>query len=231
MTDRQEVKFNMYDTTDVVLTEHNAIVSAIPLLDEAHRQLQNNMDDIEETSGRKEASGSGVAAEKKVVKVKLAASSMRLVGLLKSEASRTGNNELAGKLKYSQHVLERTRDGRLPSVADTISGLAQTQVAALKRAGLTDEQLADHQALTSRFRELSPLPKKGRADKSVEVEKLEALFAATDKLLREQIDPMVRNQEEKHPDFVKRYFAARKIDDNASAAKQPAEQAPAQLGA
>ncbi|TCZ67311.1 hypothetical protein [Flaviaesturariibacter aridisoli] len=223
MTERQEPKFNTFEAADDVLTEHSSIVSGIEALDEAQDKLQENMELIEEACGRKVAAGAGTAAEKKTAKKQVATSCMRLVGLLRVEASTKGDEALAALLRpYSQSMLERTRDGRLPSVVDSIVALARTHETGLRRAGLSDDQLTAHDALTARFRELSPAPKLGRADKSLEVEKIEALFSATDKLLKERIDPMLRNLEERHPDFVKKYFAVRHIDNVGARKGDPA---------
>ncbi|RYY99864.1 MAG: hypothetical protein EOO11_03540 [Chitinophagaceae bacterium] len=213
MTNNQEEKFNMYDATDDVLTDAAAIVDRIPDLAAGHDSLQHNMSDIEVASGLKDAATAGTGAEKQQQKKQLATALLHGCGLLKAHASATGDAALMEQVTFSHSRLERTRDGKLPVIADSILGLARTHLDALKRKGFTDEQYTGLAGAAAAFRECIPAPKNARHEKSLQVEKIAALFAATDKLLREQVDPMVRNLEGRHPDFVKRYFAARSIDD------------------
>ncbi|TCZ67090.1 hypothetical protein [Flaviaesturariibacter aridisoli] len=213
MNDRQEEKDNMYEACDAVLTDEATVVDEVIALAEAHDRLQENMDGIDEASGRKEAAVAGKGAAKRAGKDRLVDALHLTAGLLVAEGTTTGNPELIAQARYSRSSFLRTRDGRLPIVADAIHALATTHKTALLRRGFTDTQLEELKTLTDDFRQLSPAPKLGRNEKTIQVARLAELFTATDKLLKDEIDPMIRNLEKRHPDFVKRWFAARALDE------------------
>ncbi|RYY84387.1 MAG: hypothetical protein EOO15_19460 [Chitinophagaceae bacterium] len=141
MNDRQEEKNNTYEACDAVLTDEAAIVDEVIALAEAHDRLQENMDGIDEAAGRKEAAIAGKGTAKREGKIRLVDALHLVAGLLVAEGTATSNPELIAQARYSRSSFLRTRDGRLPAVADAFHALATTHKTALQRRGFSDAQL------------------------------------------------------------------------------------------
>jgi hypothetical protein len=123
---------------------------------------------------------------------------------------------LVTEVKYSNAALDRMADNIVVIVCNIIYDKASAHLPELAPYGITDVVLADLRNAIDSYYASIPKPRTGIVIRRGATLNLKQLFAATDSLLKKQIDVLVGMVKDAHPEFYVSYSNSRKIINPAS---------------
>jgi hypothetical protein len=211
MTKDQEDKLNMYQAVDGVLQSHNSVWTANTEFSAAVDELEDNIDSIVNLAEQQDEDITGVTEDKDEARAELETNTLSVASIVVFWASKTGNRKLVKKVNYTKTELHDARDNELPTMGNTVYKEANANSAALLPFGLTAGMITTLQTSISTFQDYISKPREALADTSAATKQLPPVFAATDKLLAEQLDNGMALYQVSHPDFYTQYFNARVI--------------------
>jgi hypothetical protein len=211
MTKGQEDKLNMYEAVDSVLQTHNAVWSGNVPFSAAVAQLENNIDEVEDTRDLQEVDNTGIREDKDNRRKKLEDDTYTIGSVIAFYASTVNNRELLKKVNFSRTELHNSRDNELPGMGNQVQQAAVANTLALAPFGITPVMITTHQSSIDDFVEYISKPRAALAETSAATEELPGIFAATDTLLEERLDKGMELYRVSNEDFYTQYFNARII--------------------
>lgn len=167
----------------------------------------NNALEIQLT-GRK-----GTTIEKKLARERLVDAmevviiGVRALGIFKDD------EELGMSVWFNRWELTHSRDNLLESRAAMVYEKAFPLRNELAKCLVTEADIVKVDTLREEFRELIPQPRWETVQRKGATDELRRLFKATDDLLYNRIDRVIKIYKVGNPEFVERYFMAREIVD------------------
>ena len=197
--------------------ENNAPVWAgIVGIEEGVVSLESTVDSILERS-QTQSARTGSAEEKKAARQAMLEAAWAVCCGLQSLASKTDDSKLAAQVKFSPSTLAAGREGDMVNRGKSILVLGNGNATAL--AAKYNVKASDLKALTTGiagFVGLQPKPRLNRAAKAGATTALKALFNDLDKVLNEQLDPLIEKFKGTNATFYNEYQTARSIVDSAA---------------
>ncbi len=215
MNKKQVAKLNMGMAVKKLCSENQTVVEAVPAFADAVLQFALLMDDFVSYATAAKMKIQGVTQEKRLEKIELAKQTACIAGILYAYADKNSNLVLKEEVKVSKTELKRLPDNELPMVCDNIVKLAKDNVAEAGSFGLTQAKISLLEAKIAHFAALVPDPRMAISKRKTSNKSIEATIRQINNLLHGQMDKLVINLEEVHPDFVRTYFNDRMIINTA----------------
>ena len=213
MTKNEENKFSSYRVVISVLDENQSIISRLPALCSALTKLKSYYSDLSERDIDYTTSTSGKTNAKNLIKDELIDKLAPLTDTLFSFASHNNNEQLKAKCHVSRTKLKSMRASDLLSKSKIIHDLANANITELAEYGVTAARLTDLLNKTSEYNDALNIKDTGFTNKSAARLTLSQLFDSTDKILKDEIDPLIENFRETDKIFYDKYQAARVVKD------------------
>jgi hypothetical protein len=220
MNARQKAKSDMCKVVEQVCDENAGILSEIAAFQTAVNKFKTLLAQLLETEQIRSLPLTGITADKSLDRANLCRLSANLAGYIYAYASVAKNETLKAEVNYSHSKLLLMREDQLVAATQNIHALGTTNNGALKDYGVTDAKLTELQTAIDVFKASMPKPRVAKGQKITLTANRDEIFDQIDDILINQMDVLVPNYEETHPDFVHRYREARKIKDPATTKTQ-----------
>ncbi len=146
---------------------------------------------------------------------------------LKALASAGGNLQLSSQVDYSRSDLARGREAEVVNRCRTLLELGQANATVLAtKYNITNDDLESLETAITGFTTQQPRPRQGKAASASATRELETLFAQLDKVLYDQIDPLMEKFLKTDAAFFNEYQTARSIVDVTATRERKAEVLP-----
>jgi cob(I)alamin adenosyltransferase len=213
MEKKQYVQKNAADNTLVVLDDHTAITGTVPAMGDVIADIRERMTRIGTYVEIQERDRRGLTEEKNEARAKLVDVTMTVCGQLKSFGRRSGDADVRQRAAEPRSAWMKIPQSKLGERAKAILGLAREHRAALTPFGTTDALLETMEAEIATFEAALLVPR----DLINRRKTITSLIAAEMKevctVLREELDPLMRQFEATHPRFYADYHNARALVD------------------
>jgi hypothetical protein len=220
MTKTQEARLNMYDAVNAFCNNNPIIVATIPAFQDTLTDFQSLLDSIHATAQLKADVITGIAEDKKELRLTLCQLSTNLAAVLFAYASSIGNNELKQKANFSASELTRMKDGMLTSVSLNLKGLANDNLASLAPYGITASSITDIDNAISDYQNKISSPRNAVSQRGTYRKTLNGLFKQANLILKNQLDKVAVQFKTDYPDFYETYTNNRIIVDPGTSATQ-----------
>jgi hypothetical protein len=213
MNKTQINKLRMFESVDLVLTNHSQIFSQLTDLVTVHQRLTDGILQIALYRQVQETDNSGLTETKIDLRTNVISKVLLLSAAVKSHAIAIGDKELKTKADYSKTYLAQAPDPVLYDIGILLVNLATPLLTSLTKYFITSEKLAEINTLLADF--LAAIPQKRVANSVSKVSTLNigAVFSSLTKMLKEEMDVLMLLFAESQPDFYNAYKNARMILD------------------
>lgn len=220
MNARQKAKSDMCQVVEQVCDENSAILGEIVAFQTAVNQFKALIAQLLETGQFRSMPLTGITLDKGADRTNLAKKVTNIAGFTYAYASVTKNETLKAEVNFSHSKFLQMRENQFVFTCQNIHDLCTANLAALQDYGVTAAKLTDLQAAIDAFKESMLKPRLAKGQKATLTDNEEEILAQLDDILTNQMDTLIANYEDAHPDFVSHYREARKIKDPASTKTQ-----------
>ena len=210
MNNIQINKSRMYQTVNKVLESNRQMYAGIEELGAAQGQLTNYLELIGSYRQVQELNQTGLTGNKMMLKERLTNQLLKLVAGLSAYATVTRNTVLLAKVFYKPYALQKP-DPVLADIARLILNEAKSYQNELTRFFVTQADLTELETLVTQFMEAIPQKRVATNYSKVSTLNIAAVFAASDKLLKNETDMLMLPFRFTQPDFYEAYKNARII--------------------
>jgi len=219
----------MYLATDKVLDVNRPLFEGLEELTTAQNRLKEYIQQVEANRQVQEANQTGITETKVVMRQELTMLVQKVIAGLTAYSTATKDATLRQKVHYSQTSLARMPDPVFTDVARLILAEARPRVDSLGKYFVMDSDLARLEVLIPQFKAAIPQKRVATNISKVSTLNIADVFAATDKLLKQEIDLLMMPFQFTQPDFYNAYKNARIIVNYSGRGKTP-EPADVQTG-
>ena len=213
MTSRLESKLDMYRAIQNYCDNNMPIVSTVPAFATAFTAFKADVAAIIASAQQEDQVTKGITTDKQVNKKTLAQLGADVAAPIFAYASSISDNTLKAQVSFSFSDLLAAKDEILPVRCQNIHDAGTSNLVALADFGITAPLLASLQTTIIAYKLKVPTPRNAAADKKTIRLNQKNLFAATDLILKEQMDKTLAGFKAANPDFVNTYKANRVIID------------------
>lgn len=204
-------KVRMYSATNVVLEKHSDVVSGFPELQEAHNDLQDSLDVIDENRQVQETDTTGLTVEKNVVRQRVNKLILQFSAALLAQAVISKDNELKMKVMYKNSDLIHAPDPILYDIGLLLLNLARPLQNEIQRFSLSQQEFNDMEQNLNLFKQSIPQKRVATGTSKVSTKNIDFMFKTIDDLLKNKIDIFMLHFQFSNPDFYNEYKSARSI--------------------
>lgn len=202
----------MHRTVSATLSEYQKVVQSLSILAKTVQRYDGLMQQIEDKEIEIRNAVLGKVSSKRQMRKELIAKMKSLANSLKAYAAFTRNPELLEHAKMSLS-LSNIRDTELVTCAANLVERMQAVLPQLGEYDVQTEAISDLRNKADLFAGALGAKQSALARRIAAEGTIDDLTRQTDELLKLEMDPLVDSQQEKHPEFVAAYHAARKIWD------------------
>ena len=215
MDDIQERKLSTYYVVAAVLNaeEFRPIWSPMEEFAGNVAELGVLMEKIRNALEIQATDRTGTTIEKKLARVRLVDAMLPVIYGVRALGIFTNDEELEMSIWFNRWQLMHSRDNLLASRALVVYEKAFPLRNELVKCKVTEADIVRVTVLNEEFRELMPQPRWETVQRKGATDELRRLFKATDDLLYNVIDQVIMIFKVANPEFVERYFFARRIVD------------------
>lgn len=213
MTDREENKLSMYEAVIKFLDKNEAKLSVIPAFAPLTEALKQAVGQIYERNAEFTAATDGTTNEKKVAENVLINEAVSLAGMCRSYASANGNERLKARTKVTASDLTHMRDTELDSQVQVLRDTITEYLPELGDYGVTEELVTDFMSLADAYHSAMQSREAASAEQSAARQNLTEAFREVDRILYDQIDPLMEAFRTRDPKLYNGYQAVRVIKD------------------
>lgn len=213
MNKRQENLRTTFGAVIGVLDNHALVVNGLPALEDGSSRFRTRVGDVDAKDKALATLGIDKAKVKEAAKKELKAMMGEMASNLLSFAATTGRIELLGQTKAVIKEMRQARDTSVNTLAATLIGLLNGVLTHLTDYQVTAAKVAALQSKATAY-ESSMTTKEGTfaARKTARAE-LNALVNSADRLLIDELDPLVNGLKSAQPVFYADYWNARLVKD------------------
>lgn len=212
MNKKQENKYSMYQATKKALDEYTSVWSGVAIMGNVlHPKFKDIIEQIRINNVKQELDTTGVAKSKQKLKEDVASKAVAVGSLLAAYASIEGNDELYAKVNYPVSDITGVRDNYAVSRAKIILEKGIEFMPDMDDYGLTQGHLDKLSIVINSFEQKIQTPRLEINFKSEATAALVELFKDADKLLKEQMDKVLKQFD--GTEFYMVYTKARVIVD------------------
>jgi len=180
MDKTKEARLSMYDAVIAYCNNNPAPVASIPAFQSAFTDFQTAVSGIHTTAHLQADVITGIAADKKQMRIGLCQQAVGLCDVIFALASATGNNELKGKADFSLSDLKRLKGESLVSVCTNIFEAANANLAGLATYGITPGNITDFQNATSAYAAKITSPRNAVSQRASYAKNAQQFFRASE---------------------------------------------------
>lgn len=230
MEKKQINKLRMFGSVDLVLKNHSELFAQLADLVFAHQRLQDGLTLLGRNRLVQEADNSGLTETKTDFKTNLINRIGFLSAALMSHANSVNDKDLKAKANYSKSDLTQSPDPVLYDIGILMVNLASPILGELSKYFVSDEKIAELNALLSDFKLAIPQKRAANSVTKVSTGNIGDVIVSISKLLKEEVDVLMRLFEESQPDFYKAYKNARVIVNYSGRGPSDPPETPTDLG-
>jgi len=175
--------------------------------------------EIEETNARQNKKTEGLTGQKNKYRKQLDTTTDVFLGIFRSYAKITGNDELYANSDKSITEIKRIKDTEIMVLVNTTIKYATSHLKDLKDYGITEAMISDYQKSANGFVEFLTKPQEIIAERKTATSHLKELFKQLDEQLTEYLDNLMMQYKLKEPQFYSDYENARIIYDDPTISK------------
>jgi hypothetical protein len=203
-------KSRMYQAVNKVLERNLASYAGIDELVAAQGQLTNYLVLIDVNRQVQESNHTGLTSNKTLLKEQLTTKVLKVVAGLSAYATATKDMVLLTRVNYKPYTMQKP-DPLVADIARLILNEATRLQNELGKYFITEADLTELEMLIGQFRESIPQKRVASNYSKVSTLNIAGVFAATDKLLKTEIDMLMMPFQFTQPDFYHTYKNARLI--------------------
>ena len=226
MNKRQINKARMYFATDLVLDNHQELISPFPELISAHQSIKEKISLIDIYRQVQEANNSGLTVSKFILRADLIKLINKFDAALLAHATIIKDNELKTQASYSNTELLRAADPTLYDIGYLLYNLANPIRPVMERFFVTETDFNQMESVLTSFRGSIPQKRVALGTSKVSTGNIGETFNAIDLLLKEEVDVLIQPFQFTQIDFYNKYKSARTIVDTGGNRKKPEEEPP-----
>lgn len=211
MTDPQENKLSMYRVVEKLLDDNSIIWNGTPAFVTTKNAFSSKIAAISTASQQQQTINTGIATDKKLLKISLINIAAPVAAAVIAYASQTNNNELLNAVNFTQSQLAGTRDDMLGDRCQIIHTKANANLLALAPYGITAPVLTTLQTAITTYTAKVPAPTTAKQSKKTATINIRNLFKETDVILKLQLDKLMLVYKTTNSDFYNNYIGAREI--------------------
>jgi len=213
MNKRNENKNSMYLSVKKVLNDNSIIWAAIIGIASVVALFIALLGLIQATDNKGTKKTKGITTSKHNKKVELIDMLLAVTGAIQSFANDIGDADLFELVNFTESDFENMSDSILLNKAVMIIEVATLHAADIDPKGITAVKLVELQTVTTQYENLVPAPRNATSDKKSAKTFLKTLFKRVDDLLVHNLDKLMMQFKNSHPEFFEAYFNNRKIID------------------
>jgi hypothetical protein len=213
MTTRQNNKQNMYLVVSAFLSKTASVWSSVPGIVSAVDHFRTQLDEISRQVRIQITPATGIAKQKKKVKIQLIEVLVAVAGALQSIADDNNDHELYQSMHYTPGLLKIKSTIKMASIANIVYKQALTLTTEINQKGITATTLADFHNLIQQFDELGQAPRAAKSERKAATQNLKTLIHQTDSFLKKNLDNLMLQFASSDRSFYGRYRNNRNIID------------------
>ena len=213
MNKTQINKLRMFESVNLVLSNHSSLFVQLEDLVLGHQRLKNGIQQIGQYRQVQETDNSGLTEVKIDLRTNVITQELQLSAALKSYGNSTHNKELKTKANYSKSDLSQSADPVLYDIGILLVNLATPLQAELSKYFVSVEKLNDLGNLLMEFYAAIPQKRVANSMSKVSTSNIVEVFNAMSKMMKDEMDVLMLLFEQAEPDFYKAYKNARIIVD------------------
>ncbi len=222
MKNAEKNKLNMYGEALAVMDANSAVYADTPIVGETLESFRGKTTEIKQIDSDFFSRTKAETLRKEIAEEKLTAGIVKLASALFVLGNKTGNTDLMINAKVTRTNLQNMRDIELVDKSEDILAFGNQHKAELVPYGINDEFLTSVQGHYTEFNSALNNRSDERAESIAAREKLTRLFDEADRMLKNELDPLIEIYCDINPDFCNAYKAARVIKDLAASHKSAA---------
>ena len=211
MTKTEMNRLTMFRAARAVMNTFVDFIQTIPALKTGNDKFSTALGNLESIYSDHQTIAKGTVAEKHHLKSHLAQETDTMCGSLFVYGKKTGDSQLTEITDVTESELGGMRDNILLEKAKTISKTLISLQANLLDYSISEQAVTAFQNLVAEYdKSLNKKDSKGTASVAAR-EKLTQAFLDVDKVLKEDIDKIIKQARNPNPDFYNQYQQARVI--------------------
>ncbi len=203
----------MYRAVEKHCDDNAAIVGTVVAFGAALTDFKTKIASIISTEQLSALVITGIAEDKFVLKQDLCQKASDVASIIGAYASAISDNTMAEQVAFPFTKLLKTRDDQLGPLCQNILDIGNAHSGPLKDYGLSAANLTALQTAIGDYSASTPKPRTAMSQRKTYLSNLKDIFAATDTVLKKQMDKLIVNFKASNPDFVKEYKSNRVIID------------------
>jgi hypothetical protein len=213
MTTRQNNKQNMYLAVSTFLSESASVWNSVPGIVSAVARFRTQLDEISRQVRIQITPATGVAKQKKNVKIQLIETLVAIAGALQSIANDNNDHELFHSMHYTPGILKIKSTIKTASIANIVYKQAITLTPELLDKGITASTLTHFHSLIQQFDNLAQAPRAAKTKRKTATKNVKTLIHQTDSFLKNNLDNLMLQFAVSNKEFYSKYRNNRNIID------------------
>ncbi len=213
MTDIQENKTNMYESTLTILNANNAVWNAIAPIGETITTIEGKMKLIRDYRQIQEKDTTGITVNKHNIEDNLINAMIKVISGLIAHATVTENPELLNSINYTPHNLKKSRDNILYDKAQLIFNTASPLATELATYLVTQPDIDSINSLSTDYLTAIPAKRAAVSASKTSTSNIKNTFREIDSLFKDKLDNLLILFQVPNATFYQEYKAARIIID------------------
>ncbi|MCG3165119.1 MAG: hypothetical protein POELPBGB_00880 [Bacteroidia bacterium] len=221
MTTRQNNKQNMYLVVNAFLSESASVWNSVPGIVSAVDRLHTLLDEISRQVRIQITPTTGIAKQKKNVKIQLIETLVAVAGAIQSIADDNNDHELFQNMHYTPGILRIKSTIKTASIANIVYKKALTLTPELLDKGITASTLTHFHSLIQQFDNLGQAPRAAKAERKSATQNVKTLIHQTDSFLKNNLDNLMLQFAVSNKEFYSKYRNNRNIIDLGTRHRHP----------
>ncbi len=219
MNKRQEAYNSMAHKVIGEMNRHHDSWKSNSVISSTVEKINGLFKKIEKTNARQNQSTKGISQKKREFRKQLDNTTNIFLGIFRSYAKTTNNDELYENSNKSLSEIKKIKDTEIIVLVNSTIDFATNHKNDLKDYGITDKMISDYQTSLVGYNEYLSKPQEIQAEKKTATAELKQLFKDLDEQLTEYLDNHMMQFVEKEPQFYSDYENARIIYDDPTISK------------
>lgn len=219
MNKRQEAYKSMAMKTTGEMHRHDAIWIKNKVIGGTVTKIETLFKGIDTANARQNMKTEGATQKKNSFRKQVDKTSDIFLGIFRSYAKTTGNDELYQNSNLSLSEIKDIKDTEITVLANSTVKYAEKNKEQLKDYGISADMIKNYSTAIDGYKEYVTRPQEIKAEKKTATVDLKELFKQLDEQLTEYLDNHMMQFVEKEPQFYSDYENARIIYDDPTTSK------------
>ena len=219
MNKRQEAYKSMAMKTTGEMHRHDAIWKGNKVIGGTVTKIETLFEGIDTANARQNMKTEGATQKKNSFRKQVDKTTDIFLGIFRSYAKTTGNDELYQNSNLSLSEIKDIKDTEIIVLANSTLKYAENNKEQLKDYGISADMIKNYSTAIDGYKEYLTKPQEIKAEKKTATVELKELFKQLDEQLTEYLDNHMMQFVEKEPQFYSDYENARIIYDDPTTSK------------